>query len=92
MKPRKMWTSAHHGIIIGEPTHEIWFQSNEMALIPSPILVPKSWFTTLLSGSAWVSWLDTGGKKNRCAYSVLSDRPRRMSISPRKGTLWNCDQ
>jgi hypothetical protein len=50
-KPMKIWTSAHHGTISGEAIHAIWFQSNEMALMPSPIIVPKSWFTTLCSAS-----------------------------------------
>jgi hypothetical protein len=62
-KPIKMWTSAHHGIMRGEPIQDIWFQSSEMALIPRPITVPKSWLTTLFSAGAGPDEYKQAGKR-----------------------------
>lgn len=41
-KPKMTLTLAHHGIIIGEPIYDIWFQSKVKRPMPKPVTVPKS--------------------------------------------------
>ena len=49
--PNAMFASAHHGVARGEPMYAICDQSKVTSDMPSPLTVPNSWFTTMLSGT-----------------------------------------
>lgn len=46
-----MCTSAHHGIMSGDPIQEIWVQSKVKMLMPSPELTPNTWLRATLLGA-----------------------------------------